>query len=1271
MPLVVNFPFLCLHFPVEPSEIAQLIVLSTHIKTLYGGRLFQALFVLSKPVEAKNIRDYLAVCQLLVDLHEFPGIYKLVRETMPNLPLLLEKLEEVHAEYLTQKYPERDINETIARFAQQDELVQFPLSLEELEHLKSDYIAVKEQGKLLNTLPLIALKEKAKLCGTLWREKHDPEAKHELIAIVAETIRRFYKISPYDTQILSILALINTPEQLKGRIAQIKTGEGKSTIIAMLAALMGCQGDFVDIVTSSPDLAIRDAEKYAPFFEALGLSVSHICDHHAKEEDFSGQILYGTNTDFEFAMLRDGLNNSRQSMRDGVLQNRTFDVVIVDEVDNLFLDTALNSALLSIPGKEDISWVYAPILNYIKSIKDKKIPMSEMVNELRAQLLMQLGDKHAKKIEELDNFRLKKWLISARQALYQKVEERDYMVKNIPDASTGGMADRDEIVIVDYINTGRLNEGCQWKDGLHQMLQAKHGLKITPESLTTASLSHPTYFNLYQHIMGVTGTMGEPVERDEIQKIYGVSSLDTPPHFNSLREQLPTLIFNKNNQKLNQILLNIQEMQQQKRPSLVLFKTIRESEIFSKMLRDQGIKHQLINENQREAEEYLISRAGEEGMITIATNTAGRGTDILLSPASKEAGGLYQAFGFYPNNLRIQGQGFGRAGRQGQPGSCCMILSLEDEYIQQLLSSLSQTVVSKLFNSPDIEELNDLMKLKELLNSDFLSAEQIMPLLDKLRTKNIQQESKRRFQCSQKEILFFEKLREFFEKIGVAYQLSEDEGFKEAFLKVCETGESDSREAKNLMDEEENWTQVLEMAKLLIANQCDGKTVDWSGFLNQFKRTYLANARREWAQFYTRLHDEINDGDIHDIKIQMEQIYAEAQSQLDSYLSNPQENMLNYLNSILHTAYQEIFPDEESVQLSKLTEAIESGHIGLFMKTIEGRKINSDSLYSALQLAIVSGRREMVNVLIHHGAALDEHLVGLALANDQPLIGIDLFIQGAVATHEQQYRLITKTNHDMKDLLAASIEDDNEVISQRAIELAEMHRKYNLFHRLINRQLELIKSEVDAQLPPSDDNPCDFETAILSGSFSCIEHMLDSKGQDAYTLLNAELCQRAGDRSPPLIQYLGLRILKDRYEAQDGLHIAATYGIYEVISDAYRAGLDFELSPNQLPTALDCAIKANQATTAIFLYLFGANTTEKQLDHLTEMFEDLSDVLCLLDEYRESAILERVKQLIKPPKSTAKEPLPSIGTSNLSVFATNAKTIESDLKNEYSALLSN
>ncbi len=738
--MLLQTAFQCLKQPIEAGELAQLMTLASHLKSLDGVRLFQRLFCADVPASERQIKNYLTALQLLVDLYEQPQIFDCVKKSLPKLSQLIDTLQEKQVAYLAETYPVNDIDEIITRFKTQDDLVQFPLPEEEWYEIKLGYMRIKKYLSELKTVPDLR-------CEYEMHDKKIGFSHYESIAVIIEAVRRTYKMMPYDTQILSLLALVNSPNTgggIKNRIAQIKTGEGKSIIIAMLAALMALDGSFVDIVTSSSYLAMRDCVKYAPFFAALGLSVSHISYNNPKQQHFHGQILYGTNTDFEFAMLRDGLYHSelRYSMLDDELQPRGFGVVIVDEVDNLFLDTALNSARMAIPGHEDLGWIYKPILAFIKDSP------TGSTSELREYLFAVTPRELHDTIQTITNGRLNKWLKSARRARYEKKENYHYVVKD------------GEIVIVDYANTGRLHEGCQWSHGLHQFLQAKHELNVTPESLTAASVCHSTYFNLYSFIFGLTGTMGDAVEREEIKKIYGVDSFDVPMYFPSKHQKLPSAIVDNKKQQFAKITDNISTMQLAKRPILILFRTVDESKQFSEYLLAKNMAHQLINAIQREDEDYLIAHAGFPGTITVATNTAGRGTDILLSPESKKAGGLHMIFAFYPDNLRVEAQGAGRAGRQGQPGSCCMILSSQDEYLQQLL---------KKYNLPPIYHFFENIKL-----------------FDDLRSIAIKEESEHRYQCSRKESIYFSKLQFFFDDLRELHQLFKNEDFKKKFLAECQ-----------------------------------------------------------------------------------------------------------------------------------------------------------------------------------------------------------------------------------------------------------------------------------------------------------------------------------------------------------------------------------------------------------------------------------------------------------------------------------------------------
>lgn len=863
--LLLQACFSCLKNPIHPGEFARLIRNAIDLKFCHGSILFQELFEVKVLPDKRQLRYFLTISRLLIELHETPRITELVTETLPNLVLLMVRLNDIQLDLFATKYPEKNIEETMARFNEKHDFLMFPLAAEELAALKSDYKVIRSYRDTFQTLSLSEIKQRA----------NQQNSTCELVALLIESMRRFYKIIPYDTQIIAILALLNTKQdQLKGRIAQIKTGEGKSTIIAMLAAFHACQSRFVDVITSSYNLARRDADKYQRFFESLGIGVCAI-DNHSKKEDFLGQVIYGTSEAFKFAMLRDGLyqSNLLNSLRNGTLQPRTHDVAIVDEVDNLFLDTALNSALLSLSGKENVAWIYGAILNFVKAL-NKPTPITSTLTEDLRNDLQQKND-----ITHLKDKQLKRWLYSAQRAWFKLKEKQNYLVKY------NKKINEHEIVIIDAKNTGRLNYGCQWKDGLHQFLQEKHTLNIETESLTAASCAHSSYFDLYKQIIGLTGTMGEHVERKEVEKIYNVDTFDVPPHRPILRQKLPAKIVAKD-KHYEALLEDILERQKNGRPILLLFKTIEESEKFSQYLKSQGKKHQVINENQLEEEDFLVARAGELGMITIATNTAGRGTDILLSPQSKEAGGLHVVFTFYPDNQRVEDQGFGRAGRQNDPGTCSMILQDEDETILSLLKDASPF------------ELIEYLRLGSL-NSN--NADEQIELLKKLRSHRIEQESRLRQVCSQKESVFFEKLQLFFKDIKTLYQTISEPSFKSFLIAACEECQHDSfiNEPDNL---NELYQPLIATAKVLYMQQCVQGKSDWSNFCEQLKDTYLTVARQHWANFYNQLHDEVDEENIDQLKQSVNQLYQTYQSHSDYYFNEPENNIIWILGNILHSA---------------------------------------------------------------------------------------------------------------------------------------------------------------------------------------------------------------------------------------------------------------------------------------------------------------------------------------------------------------------------------
>lgn len=860
--LLMEVVFHCLGQAASDLELAQFLSLAKHVKAGYGVGILQKL--LEAPVKIPKLSDYLQVLQLLHDLVGEAAISGLFKTHLPNLSEVISELRVLQTKRLESLYPKREIGELLERFARVDELTQFPLKKAELDSFKEPYLRIINLQKEFQLTTESTLKKIFLEQGMHFRASPNTESKAILIAIMIETIRRKYKILPYDTQIITFLALINKPKELKGRIAQVKTGEGKSTLFCMLVAFIAVQGHFVDLVTSSSYLAIRDYEKYAPFLNALGLSSSHISYPKPEKEHFHGQILYGTNTDFEFALLRDGLNTEKlrfsYSLTSNQLVPRTQDRVVIDEVDNMLLDNE-GAARIAKPGVYSCSWIYKPILEFVKHSPDKKVA------DLRRFLNKEITGTQLQELARIPDIKLGRWLNSAKIALYEKIEKRDYKVKD------------NTIVIVDYDNTGEAAEGSQWPHGVHQFVQAKHDLKITAESLTVASIAHPTYFGSYQEIYGLTGTMGELCEREEIQEIYRVDSFDVPSHIPSQRQCLPVQMVADESAQQKVLIQLLQKTIKANRPSLVIVKSIAESERFDKHLTSSRMSHQLLDGEQRESDAYVVARAGEPKTVTVGTNKATRGTDIILAELSKSAGGLSQVFTYLPKNVRVEGQGVGRAGRQGQKGSCTMILREDDDYIVSLLNEAP---------------------MARLVWASVTTSEEKLAILKTLRSLQVQSDSARRRYHSQLETLLFSYLNQFFYKLQNIQDLLKEQKINDELLTVCQDKVSPT-DCALLSLKDKSWLRLMQNATVLIMNQQKDKRVDWQPFLSQFKAVMLELLQNYWANFYSKISDEV-----YGMPLEMAQRHLEKQFtklQLSTHFS--QESVVNCLKGILYKAIQD------------------------------------------------------------------------------------------------------------------------------------------------------------------------------------------------------------------------------------------------------------------------------------------------------------------------------------------------------------------------------
>ena len=726
--------------------------------------------------EGGSLYDVVRAMQLLSGFGKEPIIHdELARfERGCSLVELLEGLEnEIAAAPFNSTTSEIVLDSFLHRFAGHDPDVAFPLAQTELQMIRRQFLIVQQRCQEWHSLTLRPLAKKAwEIRARFVSGQAGEEELLSLLSIGSLGLRLKFNRYPYPTQILTILGLLLKSE---GRIAQKKTGEGKSMVVALLDFVLAMQGRAVDSQAPSPDLAIRQDGHFKTFFKSFGITTSHICAKPRLPEHFRGQILYGTGTDFQFAVMEEKLwfkSFFAERLRFTKVA-RNFDCIVIDEADNLTIDTLLNSARLSAPAEDSYDWVYTPLIQFTKSHlfskkfdtpfmhlalptfrqisaffqqipdaalaqllfevytleenrdflipeereeqemeRQARIPdgaklaaialqneglrkviynylirfvkriISEENSELAQALLTNLRSflstymdgRFSKDAGKISNKQLLRWLQSAIRALFDMSENRDYILTEEKDRQ-GKVVKK--VIIVDYDNTGQLMFGSRWSHGLHEMVEAKHGIEIERESLCPISMSNVTFYNLYRRKDGLTGTAGTLADRQEILRFYHLDSFDVPPYRPSLRIDLPTVIFPTDEELFKGVRDRAKAMQQAGRPYLVLCESIHDSEKVAEILTIAQIRFQLFNEKQKADKIALLERAGHPGIITIATLNAARGTDIILTEQSLANGGLFVTPIFFPKSKRVQDQALGRAGRQGQPGSSEILLSLE------------------------------------------------------------------------------------------------------------------------------------------------------------------------------------------------------------------------------------------------------------------------------------------------------------------------------------------------------------------------------------------------------------------------------------------------------------------------------------------------------------------------------------------------------------------------------------------------------------------
>ena len=545
----------------------------------------------------------------------------------------------------------------------------------------------------------------------------------EVFAHVREASVRTLGMRHFDVQLMGGMALND------GKISEMRTGEGKTLVATLAVYLNSLSGDGVHVVTVNDYLAKRDAKWMGKLYEFLGLSVGvnlSRMDPKDKKVAYAADITYGTNNEFGFDYLRDNMVYTKEDR-----VQRPLSYAVVDEVDSILIDEARTPLVISGQSEENID-LYARIDKVVSKLKkqekedskgdfwvDEKsnqVILSDEGHENTEAILVKLGIlPKGSNLYDPANINLIHHVNSALKAHYIFIKDKEYVVKD------------NAITIVDEF-TGRMMPGRRWSDGLHQAIEAKEGVEIQKENQTLASITFQNYFRMYKKLSGMTGTAD--TEAEEFSQIYGLETIIIPPHRPTIRIDNGDKIYRTNSERYKAVIDDIKNCHAKSQPVLVGTTSIENSEFISKILNKEKLEHQVLNAKQHEKEAHIITQAGQPGMVTIATNMAGRGTDIVLGgniePEIEKldkakhkkkiidmqhrwkqrhqeviaAGGLHIIGTERHESRRIDNQLRGRAGRQGDPGSSSFYLALDDSLL-------------RLFGGDRVASIMDKLKLPE------------------------------------------------------------------------------------------------------------------------------------------------------------------------------------------------------------------------------------------------------------------------------------------------------------------------------------------------------------------------------------------------------------------------------------------------------------------------------------------------------------------------------------------------------------------------------
>jgi len=499
---------------------------------------------------------------------------------------------------------------------------------------------------------------------------------YEAFAVVREASKRVLGMRHYDVQLIGGIVLH------EGNISEMRTGEGKTLVSTLPAYLNALTGRGVHIVTVNEYLAERDSAEMGQIYRFLGLTVGLNLNHmnpEEKREAYNCDITYGTNSEFGFDYLRDNMVVYKEE-----LVQKPLHYAIVDEVDSILIDEARTPLIISGQAKKsmELYGVAAHFANGLKKEEDYTVD-----EKSRSVMLTENGVEKAEKSFQIENLYEEKSML-LNHHIQQALRAKAMMKRDVDYVVQDG-----EIMIVDEF-TGRIMEGRRYSDGLHQAIEAKEGLKVKNESMTLATITLQNYFRMYEKLSGMTGTA--KTEEEEFEKIYQLSVVVIPTNKPIKRADLPDRIYRNEEEKYRAIVKEIIEKYKNGQPVLVGTTSIENSEKISDMLKKKGIPHNVLNAKHHEKEAEIVANAGQRGIVTIATNMAGRGTDIKLGEGVKELGGLHIIGTERHESRRIDNQLRGRSGRQGDPGSTQFIISLEDELMRKFGSENLMKMMDRL-----------------------------------------------------------------------------------------------------------------------------------------------------------------------------------------------------------------------------------------------------------------------------------------------------------------------------------------------------------------------------------------------------------------------------------------------------------------------------------------------------------------------------------------------------------------------------------------------